>query len=233
MSDRGPVLPPIFVSPRARWIAILSLLALLVLAGVGLVLFDYSFGSMLDAQTVRETVESFGLLAPLVFILIQATQVVVAPIPGQVLALAGGYAFGPVLGTIYSLIGATIGSAVAFGLSRRFGRPAVKRLVHPLTLEMVDGFLEDHGRLAVFLVFLVPGLPDDALCFVCGLTPLPLSHLVVLSTIGRIPGYAMLSLAGGRLATNRPLEAILIIVLIAVLAALAYSQRERLLEFSR
>ncbi|MDR5655940.1 TVP38/TMEM64 family protein [Halodesulfurarchaeum sp. HSR-GB] len=233
MSDRGPVLPPIFVSPRARWIAILSILVLLVLAGVGLVLFDYSFGSMLDAQAVREAVESFGLLAPLVFILIQATQVVVAPIPGQVLALAGGYAFGPVLGTIYSLIGATIGSAIAFGLSRRFGRPAVERLVHPLTLEMVDGFLEDHGRLAVFLVFLVPGLPDDALCFVCGLTPLPLSHLVVLSTLGRIPGYAMLSLAGGRLATNRPLEAALIIALIAVLAALAYYQRERLLEFSR
>ncbi|MGM0372478.1 MAG: TVP38/TMEM64 family protein [Halobacteriota archaeon] len=233
MTDRGSALPPIFVSPKARWTAILSLLALLVLAGVGLVLFDYSLGSVLDPQTVRETVESFGVLAPLAFILIQATQVVVAPIPGQVLALAGGYAFGPVLGTVYSLIGATIGSAIAFGLSRRFGRPAVERLVHPLTLEMVDGFLEDHGRLAVFLVFLVPGLPDDALCFVCGLTPLPLSHLVVLSTLGRIPGYAMLSLAGGRLATNRPLEAILIIGVIAVLAALAYSQRERLLEFSR
>lgn len=231
-SDPGPSIPPLFVSPRAKWIGIASLLGLLALAGVGLFLFDHSVGSVLDPGTVRDIVEAFGIFAPLAFIALQIAQVVFAPIPGQVLALAGGYVFGPLLGTVYSLIGATIGSAIAFWLSRRFGRPTVERLIHPSTLSTVDNFLEDHGRLAVFFVFLVPGLPDDALCFVCGLTPVPLRDLVVLSFLGRIPGYALLALAGGRFATHRPIEAALILGFVSLVAVLGYWQRERILTMS-
>jgi uncharacterized membrane protein YdjX (TVP38/TMEM64 family) len=226
-------LPPVFATRRAAWIAAGLLLVLIVVAVGGAVLFDRSVGSLLDPETVRTTVEQFGVLAPVAFIGLQVLQVIVAPIPGQVLALAGGYVFGPALGLTYSLIGATIGSAIAFGLSRRFGRPTVERLVHPRTLETVDRFLEDHGRVAVFLVFLVPGLPDDALCFVCGLTPLPLRTLIVLSALGRIPGYALLALAGGRFATHRPGEATLIVLGVGVLALLGYVFRRRILAFSQ
>lgn len=231
-SDAALSMPPLFVSPRARWIGITALLGIVVLAAGGMLLFDYSVGTVLDPGTVRETVEAFGVFAPLAFVALQVAQVILAPIPGQVLALAGGYVFGPLLGTVYSLIGATIGSAIAFWLSRHFGRPAVERLIHPETLSTVDGFLEDHGRLAVFLVFLLPGLPDDALCFVCGLTPVPLRDLVVLSFLGRIPGYALLALAGGRFATHRPLEAVLILGFVSGIAFLGYWQRDRILAIS-
>ncbi|MDZ7850141.1 MAG: TVP38/TMEM64 family protein [Halodesulfurarchaeum sp.] len=231
-SDDTVPIPPLFVSPRAKWIGIAGLLGLLALAGAGMVLFDYSVGTVLDPEAIRETVEAFGILAPLAFVALQVAQVIIAPIPGQVLALAGGYVFGPLLGTVYSLIGATIGSAIAFWLSRHFGRPAVERLIHPETLSTVDGFLEDHGRLAVFLVFLLPGLPDDALCFVCGLTSIPLRNLVVLSFLGRIPGYALLALAGGRFATHRPIEAALILGFVSVVAFLGYWQRNRILAIS-
>lgn len=232
-SDAGPPVPPIFVSARARWLAIAGLMGLGLLVFAGVLVFDYSVGTVLEPDTVRETVEDFGLFAPVAFIGLQVLQVIFAPIPGQVLALAGGYVFGPVLGTVYSLVGATIGSAIAFALSRRYGRPAVERLVHPQTLGTVDRFLEDHGRIAVFLVFLLPGLPDDALCFVCGLTPLPLRTLVALSFLGRIPGYALLAFAGGRLATHRPIEAAIIIGVIALLAGIGYWRREEILTFSR
>lgn len=228
-----PSLPPLFVSRRARRIAIVGSLVLALLVAGGMVLFDYSVGTVLDPLTVRAAVEQFGIFAPVAFIGLQVLQVVFAPIPGHVLALTGGYVFGPVIGTIYSLVGATIGSAIAFWVSRRFGRPAVERLVHPDRLSTFDGFLEDHGRLAVFLVFLIPGLPDDALCFVCGLTPVPLRELVVLSFLGRIPGYALLALAGGRFATYRPVEAAAILVAVTVVAFLAYWRREAILAYSR
>ncbi|MFB6086068.1 MAG: TVP38/TMEM64 family protein [Halodesulfurarchaeum sp.] len=231
-SDSTPRIPPLFVSPAARWIGIAGLLGLLSLATFGMVLFDHSVGTVLDPEAVQETVEGFGVFAPLAFIALQVAQVIFAPIPGQVLALAGGYVFGPLLGTVYSLIGATIGSALAFWLSRRFGRPAVERLVHPDTLSTVDGFLEDHGRLGVFFVFLLPGLPDDALCFLSGLTPIPVRGLVVLSFLGRIPGYALLALAGGRFANHRPLDAAVILAFVSVVVLLGYWQRERILAIS-
>ncbi|MEF8827066.1 MAG: hypothetical protein V5A34_11250 [Halapricum sp.] len=53
------------------------------------------------------------MAAPLAFVLLQAVQVVIAPIPGQVLALASGWLFGLVWGTVYSIIGATLGSYTA------------------------------------------------------------------------------------------------------------------------
>jgi len=227
--DTSRVFPPIFASRRARRIAILGSLGLLAVGAGGMVLFDRSVGSVLDPELVRASVASFGIFAPLVFVLIQIAQVLFAPIPGQVLAMAGGYVFGPILGTVYSLVGATIGSAIAFWISRRFGRPAAERLVHPDTLSIFDGFLEDHGRLAVFLVFVIPGLPDDALCFVCGLTPVSLRDLVVLSFLGRIPGYALLAFAGGRFATHRPLDAAIILALVGVIAFLAYWRRASIL----
>ena len=224
--------PPIFVSSRARRLAVLLMGALLAVALAGMILFDHSIGTLTDPELIRETVAGFGIFAPVAFVALQVLQVLFAPIPGQVLAMAGGYVFGPVNGLLYSLVGATIGSAIAFALSRRYGRPTVERLIHPRTLATVDAFLEAHGRLAVFLVFLVPGLPDDALCFVCGLTPIPLRSLVVLSFVGRIPGYALLSLAGGRFATHRPLEAALILAVVALAAIVGYLARDRLLAFS-
>jgi len=224
--------PPIFVSSRARRLAFLLLGALLAAVLAGMALFDSSIGTLTDPELIRETIDGYGVFAPIAFVVLQVLQVLFAPIPGQVLAMAGGYIFGPVDGLLYSLIGATIGSAIAFALSRRYGRPVVERLIHPRTLTTVDEFLEAHGRLAVLLVFLVPGLPDDALCFVCGLTPVPLRSLVVLSFVGRIPGYALLSLAGGRFATHRPLEAALILAVVALAAFLGYLARDRLLALS-
>lgn len=231
-ADPNEGFPPVFVSRRARRLAILLLGALLGFAFLGLVVFEHSLGTLTDPDLIRETLAGYGVFAPIAFVALQILQVLFAPIPGQVLAMAGGYAFGPLLGLLYSLVGATIGSALAFGLSRRYGRPVVERLIHPRTLATVDEFLGSHGRLAVFLVFLVPGLPDDALCFACGLTPIPLRALVVLSFIGRIPGYALLSLAGGRFATHRPLEATLIVAVVGLAAVVGYLARGRLLAFA-
>lgn len=132
----------------------------------------------------------------MVFLLVQATQVVIAPIPGQALALVSGYLFGPIEGTVYSVVGATIGSFVAFSLSRRYGRPYVGRTVPDGTLERMDAFLDRHGLFGLFLAFLIPGLPDDAICFVGGLSELDVRSMVAVSAVGRIPGYFVINLAG-------------------------------------
>jgi uncharacterized membrane protein YdjX (TVP38/TMEM64 family) len=77
-----------------------------------------------DADALRAVVRDVGPLAPVVFVLLRALQVVVGPIPGQLTAVAGGLLFGwP--GLLYSLVGVEIGSVVAFALSRRLGRPYV------------------------------------------------------------------------------------------------------------
>src|SRR2546425_326073 len=76
------------------------------------------------------TLRQWGVLAPLVFIVIQALQVIIiAPIPGEVTGLLGGFIFRQWLGFFYSTLGLTAGSFFAFWVGRRLGAPYVRRLV--------------------------------------------------------------------------------------------------------
>src|SRR5437868_15189548 len=81
-----------------------------------------------DHEFMRATVERWGVFAPLAFIVIQALQVVIAPIPGDVTGLLGGFVFGQWLGFLYSTIGQTIGSLVAFWVGRRLGATFVQEM---------------------------------------------------------------------------------------------------------
>lgn len=74
---------------------------------------------LLDAAGFREFVAGFGPWAPVAYVAVQAAQVVAAPVPGQVVGFAGGYLFGTLPATAYSLVGVAIGSYAAYALTDR------------------------------------------------------------------------------------------------------------------
>lgn len=122
---------------------------------------------------LRAWIQGWGVWAPLVFIGIQALQVIVFIIPGEVAQILGGYLFGAWKGTLLSVLGILIGSAVDFGLARALGRPFVAALVPPERLESMEKLLSTRSaRIIFFLLFLIPGIPKDILCYVAGLTPI-------------------------------------------------------------
>jgi uncharacterized membrane protein YdjX (TVP38/TMEM64 family) len=93
-----------------------------------------------------------------------------APIPGEVTGIIGGYLFEPILGTLYSTIGLTVGSWLAFSFAKAFGEPFVEKVVKTETLNKFDVFLEHNGGLVIFFLFLIPGFPKDYLCYILGLS---------------------------------------------------------------
>ena len=94
--------------------AIWGLLALLIALGLFFWAFHYRgflwgqvclyFGVCTDKQWIKSILKAAGPLAPLVFIVIQALQVVFAPIPGEATGFIGGYLFGVPLGLLYSTL---------------------------------------------------------------------------------------------------------------------------------
>src|SRR2546428_13224679 len=82
-----------------------------------------------DKQLMHAMLARWGVLAPVVFIAIQALQVIIAPIPGEVTGLLGGFVFGPWLGFFYSTVGLTIGSLRGLWVRPRLGAPFVQGLV--------------------------------------------------------------------------------------------------------
>jgi uncharacterized membrane protein YdjX (TVP38/TMEM64 family) len=207
------------------------LAVLLILFAAGVSLFGRYFPDFSNPDMLRRTIAGYGPAAPLVFVALQALQVIVAPVPGQILGLASGYLFGAVLGTVYSLAGAVLGSVVVFVLARRYGRSYAERVIHEDTLSAFDDLIERRGLVSLFVVFLIPGLPDDAVCLMGGLTRIPVWQLVVVSAVGRLPGFYLTNLAGAGVAEGNLLAVTLIAVVLAAATTVALWQREQLLDW--
>lgn len=177
----------------------LGLLAVLI---AFLVFLSYELGIIeffLNEEKLKKFINSLGPLGFIGFILIQAFQVVAAPIPGEVTGLLGGYLYGTVGGAILSTIGLTLGSVVAFILGRIFGKPFVERVVDPTVLSKFDYLLHHKGAFLVFFLFLIPGFPKDYLSYFLGLSRLSVVEFTVIAGVGRLLGTILLSLGGSYL----------------------------------
>jgi len=145
---------------------------------------------------MTQFLSSLGPLSFIGFIVMQASQVVISPIPGEVTGFIGGFLYGKFLGIILSTIGLTLGSWIAFSLSRYFGRPFVEKFVRKETMDRYDYLLHHKGAFLVFLLFLIPGFPKDYLCYILGLGHLGTKEFLIISTVGRFLGTALLTLGG-------------------------------------
>ena len=109
-------------------------------------------------QTLREWIRSTGVVAPLVFVAVQAFQVVFFFIPGEIPQVAGGYMFGLWLGTVLSLVGITLGATFNFVIARLLGVPFVNVLFAAEKVERTRRIASSpKARLSFFLFFLIPG----------------------------------------------------------------------------
>jgi len=181
--------------PRWSFYRVAMVLFLLIWPGL-LIWFGYSGwdtlkewqqdGAAFDAykERVRGWLDSLGPWAPLGFILIQALQVVVAPIPGEATGFLGGFLFGAAPGFLYSSLGLTLGSGLAFLISRWLGSRVVVKLFHSESLRKFDALFERNGALVSFLLFLFPGAPKDYLCYLLGLSKMPFKVFVALRLMG-------------------------------------------------
>jgi uncharacterized membrane protein YdjX (TVP38/TMEM64 family) len=142
-----------------------------------------------DREALHGFLDRQGAWAPLAFMGLQAAQVVLAPIPGHLLAVAAGLLFGPWLGTLYTVLGVGSGSALVIIATRRFGRPLVSRLVPAAQRSRVDRWAMRHGMISFFLFFFIPFLPDDLACFAIGLSPLPVLPMLGVVVLARLPGH--------------------------------------------
>lgn len=193
------------VGNRRILLRLLSLLPLLALAGGVWYVFDTAGAgvdwreTLTSPEGLRGVLDPLGAWGPVAFLLFQVVQVVVAPIPANAIAFAGGALFGLWLGFLLSSAGLVIGSMIAFGLARIWGRPVVEALVKPdLVDRYIDGVVNRHF-LVLTAIFLVPFVPDDVLSFLVGLSSLPAPAFLVLVIVARPPGMFVSTLLGSGL----------------------------------
>jgi uncharacterized membrane protein YdjX (TVP38/TMEM64 family) len=177
---------------------------------------------------LRVYVESWGNMAPVAFIVLQTLQVVIAPIPGELTGAVGGFIFGAVPTLFYSTAGLTLGSVLAFIAARIMGLPIVKMVVSPETLEKFHFLTERRGAVLALVLFAIPGFPKDILCYILGLSPMGFVTFLIVCTLGRIPGTALLSYTGSAIFEENWVLLGIVCGICAVALGIFYFCRERI-----
>lgn len=167
---------------KNNWLRVISLMVLFGLV-VGI---SYTFRGQVNVATIHDTVASYGIWAPLVFIVIYAFATVFF-LPGSVLTLAGGFIFGPWWGTLYNLTGAVLGATGAFLVARYLAQDWVAEKVGGRLQGLILG-VEKQGWRFVAIVRLVPLIPFNLLNYALGLTRIRLLHYVWASAVFMLPG---------------------------------------------
>lgn len=140
-------------------------------------------------QRFKEVIGAYGSVGALLYILIQIVHVIIVVIPGEVVQIAGGYAFGTFFGTLYSFIGIFVGTLIVFFATRMVGYSLVRTFVSAGKLEKFDFLVNSpKSEVALFVLFLIPGLPKDTLVYISGLTPIKPWRFLLICTIARFPG---------------------------------------------
>lgn len=212
-------------------IAIAAILLLILYLVLDLTVFKGPFSKILsDKDAITDFVRSWGIFGPLAFILLQIVQTVAAPIPGTISGTVGGYLFGW-WGILWTTIGSAIGFLIVFIISRRFGRGLVEKVVKKKYLEKFDYLAEENGSFVFFLIFLIPGLPDDIVGYIAGLTQIPIKNLLIMVIVGRMPSVIMTNMFGAGLGEDKIYPVVIIAAISAIILVIIALKRDAIMKY--
>lgn len=163
----------------------------IILGLVLLFLFYKFFLRGITAQSIRDWVNGFGILAPIAYIFVWAVlPIFFFPVP--ILALAGGLSFGLVGGSIYTVVGAIINSSIMFWMAKLLARDMVRwYLEDKMPEKWWNRFMNVGRKDGFFIVFvcrLIPVMPYNVINYASGLTDISFVSYSLATFLGILPG---------------------------------------------
>ena len=150
-----------------------------------------SAGSLGDSSqtldALRAALDRWGRLAPAVYVAAVVVEVLVAPIPGTLLYAPAGALFGGFLGGTLSLIGNTLGAAIACGVGSALGEGALARRIEGTKLAAYRTAIQQRGLWVVLLLRINPLTSSDLVSYMAGAVGVPIWRVALGTFIGMAP----------------------------------------------
>jgi uncharacterized membrane protein YdjX (TVP38/TMEM64 family) len=180
---------------RGMW-RFTAVLLIFILAGtLGWLLYVRGF---LQHDVLAGWAEAAGFWAPLMIIGPMIVAVIIGPIPTVPISVAGGIAFGPVLGFLYAMLGALAGAAISFWIARQAGRPLVERILRG----HVAFCRQCSDRMLFWVVLgarLIPVVSFALVSYASGLTAMSMRAFLLATGLGMIPMTLLYVVVGANL----------------------------------
>ncbi len=202
---------------------IISIICLILIALFLIYIYKKIGLKDLTVDSLRNFIESKGIVAPLIFIIVTFAQVTLIPIPSTITVLTGNLLFGPWLSFLYSYIGMILGSLFAFFLGKKLGRKFINWIAGDI--ETVDKYLlklKGKEKIVIFFMFLFPFFPDDLLCSIAGILPITFFEFSIMQLLTRFTsiGATLLFMSGEIIPYDG--WGIVIIILFSILGIIAF-----------
>ena len=212
-------------------IAGITLLVISIGLLIAFVINKVGFGFFTDPARLKAFISGFGVWAPLVFFSLQFLQVIIAPIPGNVLGVVGGGLFGFVNSLILNGLAIYLGSMAMFAIGKHFSERVALKFVEKETYDhYLKIFSGRKGKLSLFLAFLLPFFPDDALCLIAGSSNLSYKDFIVFLLLARTPGILYPGLLGAGLIGKDFKMLVAISLLYGIILFVIYLFRNKLIK---
>jgi len=167
---------------------VLLTLILSTIVIIGIRIAPWLYETSKNPQHLRDYIAGYGSYGFLVYMLIQAVQVIIVIIPGDIVMIGAGFIYGIPLGFVLSYLGLMAGSITVFYISRFFGYELVSRLIAIQKIEKINEILNStRGTVGLFIICCIPFIPKDILMYVAGLTPINAPRLFLVYGLSRIP----------------------------------------------
>ncbi|HMA60082.1 MAG TPA: VTT domain-containing protein [Halanaerobiales bacterium] len=186
-----------------------------------------------DPVLLKNWMSVFGSFQIIMFILIQAVQVIVFIVPGELVEIAAGFLFGTTLGSIYSIIGIAFGSAASFIIARVLGYDFVKWVVPEQMFNRWNIFINEdkRGGTVLFLLYFIPGTPKDALAYFAGITPVSYLKFIFISMFARLPAIVFSAYIGANIEQKEYTNALIVSVIAGIAFLIGFIYRDRIIKW--
>ncbi len=160
------------------------------------------FDLLTDLPHLQTLIRQSGLFGYSLYILLFIIATLFL-LPGSILVIAGGIVFGPLLGTLLSLIAATLASSCSFLLARWLGRDLLLKYVgHSHTFQAIEKGIARNGIDFLILTRLIPLFPYNIQNYAYGLTTIAFWPYTLISALTTLPGIVIYTVMASDLANE-------------------------------
>ncbi|NJP37319.1 TVP38/TMEM64 family protein [Alkalicoccus luteus] len=169
-----------------------------VFAAAALLIYINATYLNFEAEQLQDFFLSFGLLGPAVFILMFAMRPFLL-FPASVMAVAGGLAFGPIIGPAATYAGSLAGALLSFLFIRKIGSKKKQKL-SGAKREVIKKRIEENGMFYIISLRILPVINFDLVTYLAAVSSIKLKTFLGATMIGIIPGTLAFNLLGASLA---------------------------------
>ncbi|MBZ6005090.1 MULTISPECIES: TVP38/TMEM64 family protein [Paraclostridium] len=172
--------------------------------------------SMLNLESLKQYILSFGIWAPIISFILMILQSVAAPLPAFLITFANAALFGWVKGALLSWTSAMAGAALCFYIARFLGRDTVEKLTSKFAIDSIDEFFNKYGKHTILIARLLPFMSFDLVSYAAGLTSMSFVSFFIATGIGQLPATIIYSYVGDMLTGGAKLMMMGILTLSAI-----------------